>query len=110
MVRGKELRDRVLDAAEELTGIAYLKKDGQLMIDAFTLAIEKALAEGKDIDIRGFGRFKVHSYPERVVTWTDGETHTIPPRNGVKFAPGKRLKREIAQGIVRPAERTVRDA
>lgn len=104
MIRGKDLRDRVLDAAEELTGIAYLKKDGELMIDAVVLAIEKALVEGEDIEIRGFGKFKVHSYPEREVTWTDGIRRVIPPRLGVKFSPGNRLKREVAQGIIRPVE------
>lgn len=104
MIRLDEFRKRVLDAAEELTGITYLKKDGELMVDAVFLAIEKALSEGEDIEIRGFGKFRIHNYPERKVTQKDGKVYIVPPVAGVKFVPGNRLKREVAQGIIRPVE------
>lgn len=108
MVRNKELRDLVLDAAEDLTGISYLKKDGQLMIDAVFMAIETALANGDDVEVRGFGQFRIHDYPGRTVRWVDGTERIVTPRRGVKFSPGSTLKRVAAQGIVRPSEKVVK--
>lgn len=103
MVNTKQLVRRVLEMAEELSGVKYRVKDGELMVDAVKLAIEKALAEGEEVALYGFGSFKVHEYPERT-TNIHNKTYVIPPRKGVKFAPGKRLRREVAEGIFQPFE------
>lgn len=105
VIKGQAFRDKVLDAAEELTGTRYYKKDGELMIDAVFLAIEKALVSGEEVDLRGFGRFRIHTYAPRRLVGLYGEDIQIAPYNGVKFVPGQRLKREVAQGIIRPVER-----
>ena len=48
----KVFTDRVLDAAREITGITYYKKDAQLMVDAVLLALEQTLANGESISFR----------------------------------------------------------
>ena len=97
MINNKQFVRRVLEMAEHLSGVKYRVKDGELMVDAVKFAIEKALAEGEDISLHGFGAFKVHEYPERQATINE-QTYNIPPRKGVKFSPGKRLRDEVANG------------
>lgn len=103
MVNSKQLTKRVLEMAEQLSGVKYRVKDGELMLDAVKLAIEKALSEGEDVSLYGFGVFKVHQYPERQAS-INGNTYTIPPRSGVKFSPGKRLRDQVANGVFQPLE------
>lgn len=104
-MNGREFRDRVLDAAEELTGVAYLKKDGDLMVDAVLLAIEKALANGEEVHLHGFGDFKIRDHHGRESKWIDGTIRTVKPYRSIQFYPGARLKREVTQGIIRPVEK-----
>lgn len=100
----KKFRDLVLDSAREITGINYFKKDGTMMIDAVVLALEKALVSGEDVELFGFGKFKVSASKPRKVTGIDGKTYDIQSHNVVTFKPSSRLKRDVAQGILRPAE------
>lgn len=101
MITKNEFRDMVLDAAYELTGVHYLKKDGAMMVDAVTMAIEKVLVDGDCVDLRGLGRFKVVTIPERTIKALDGKSYTVPEHKAPRFAPAAKLKRNVAQGIMR---------
>ena len=107
-LKGNDFRKLVLQAAEELTGQRFFKKDGDLIVDSFVLAVQTAIANGDSVKIKGFGRFGVHDYPGRKVRWVDGTERDVAPRRGVKFTPGTTLKRIAAQGIIRPAETAVK--
>lgn len=100
----KVFANRVLEAAREITGITYYKKDSQLMVDAFLLAMEQTLANGETVSFRGFGKFEVYESPARTCRNATG-VYEVPAKNVVKFRPGKRLKMEVAQGFVQPVER-----
>ena len=104
VISTKEFTNRVLQAAREITGITYYKKDSQMMVDAFLLALEQTLANGETISFRGFGKFEVYETSSRVYRNSNG-VFEVPERNVVKFRPGKRLKMEVAQGFVQPVER-----
>lgn len=104
IIHNDELVNRVLSAAKEITGISYYKKDGQLMVDAVVLAIEQTLVNGEGVSLRGFGQFEPRMTAPRKVTTPRGDTYDVPPVQIVKFKPGMRLKREVAQGIIRPVE------
>lgn len=74
------------------------KKDAahalQLVIDG----VEKALAAGKDVNILGFGKFKVDHVPERQGRNPGkNEVITISARNRVSFAAGATLKAAVNQ-------------
>ena len=99
-----EIVKRVLAAAKDITGIEYYKKDGQLMLDSVILAIEQTLANGEGVYLKGFGQFNVRMTKPRQVTNPMGTIYDVPAIQIVKFKSGKRLKREVAQGIIRPAE------
>ena len=100
VLRNKEIKRLVLEAAEELTGNRYRKSDANLMLDATVYAIEKALADGNDVAIHGFGRFVVHHYKDREIVNPKGERAILPAYKGVKFHAGDRLRREVAEGYI----------
>lgn len=100
-MKKNELRDAVLASAYELTGNKYLKKDGEMMIDALIMTLEKALVNGEDVELRGFGKFKTVLSPARTISAIDGKQYDIPAHNIVRFTPAARLKRNVAQGIIR---------
>ncbi len=48
------------DLVEEIASrIGFTQVDTKVIVESFLDAISKALAEGKNIEIRGFGRFKL---------------------------------------------------
>lgn len=97
----KEFRDLVLDSAKELTGETYLKRDGELMINAVSLALEKVLVNADEVELPGLGKFKTSMNNPRQVKGIDGKTHDIAARRVVAFKPSISLKRSVAQGIFR---------
>lgn len=101
MVNKNDFRDLVLEAAYELTGVHYLKKDGAMMIDALIMAIEKVLVSGDSVDLRGLGKFKVVNIPERTIKALNGEYYTVPEHKAPRFTAAAKLKRDVAQGILR---------
>ena len=100
----KVFTDRVLDAAREITGITYYKKDAQLMVDAVLLALEQTLANGESISFRGFGCFEARTLLPRTIT-NQFDTYEVPEKKVPRFRPGARLRQEVAQGFVQPVER-----
>lgn len=60
--------------------------------------IIKALAEGKKVELRNFGVFKVKSRKSRMGrNPRTGEAVSVPPRKVVVFKPGLIMKRDVKQ-------------
>lgn len=60
--------------------------------------ISKALADGNDVNITGFGKFKVAHRPERQGrNPANGEPLTIKASNQVTFSVGAGLKQSVNQ-------------
>lgn len=58
--------------------------------------IIKVLADGKRIELRNFGVFKVKSRRSRIGrNPRTGETVSVPPRKVVVFRPGLVMKRDV---------------
>jgi len=53
------------------------------------------LSAGRDVDIRGFGRFEVRTWPARDNHLLGGGTKRLPERRYVKFRTGETLKRRV---------------
>jgi len=54
----------IVDAIAERTGLTQV--DTKVIVECFLDSIGKSLREGKNIEIRGFGRFKVKEKKARV--------------------------------------------
>ena len=54
----------IVDAIAERTGLTQV--DTKVIVECFLDSIGKSLCEGKNIEIRGFGRFKVKEKKARV--------------------------------------------
>ena len=50
----------LVEQVAEAIGPGITKKDCALVVDGFLNAVKLALANGENIEIRGFGTFKVH--------------------------------------------------
>ena len=58
--------------------------------------MSEALAEGKRIEIRGFGGFDLHHRPPRIArNPKTGETVTLPAKVALHFKPGKDMKDRV---------------
>ncbi len=76
------------------TGI--VRKDVSLAVDAFLEAVKDSLKEGKHIEIRGFGTYKLKMRKERIGRNPKTEEKVIVPERTVptfKFSRG--LKQEV---------------
>ena len=69
------------------------------IINTFCQSIEKALIEGKKIEIRGFGVFFIKKIKEKYSARNPktGELIYVPEKNKVRFRPSKKLKKFINQ-------------
>jgi len=85
--------DLVKDVSNE-TGI--IRKDVSLSVDAFLEAIKDSLKNGKHIEIRGFGTFKLKIRKERIGRNPKTEEKVIIPSRVVPtFKFSKSLKKDI---------------
>ena len=86
-------KDLSIAVAETL---ATTKTEGINAVNAVSEEIQKALSEGKTIDIAGFGKFEILNKPERdgINPFTK-EKIVIPAKNAVKFKPSKALKDSV---------------
>jgi integration host factor subunit beta len=93
--------DLVQQAADAI-GPGVTKKDCALVVDAFLNAIKDALAEHKNIEIRGFGTFKVRERKSRLArNPRTGDPVEVPPRAVPVFKPSKDLRALVEE---RPLE------
>lgn len=76
------------------TGI--IRKDVALSVDAFLEAVKDAMKEGKHIEIRGFGTFKLKIRKERIGRNPKTEEKvTVPARVVPTFKFSKGFKDEV---------------
>ena len=73
------------------------KYDIEVVIDTFCKDIEKALKDGRKIELRGFGNFFIKKVKEKYSARNPktGELIYIPEKNKVRFRPSKNLKKLI---------------
>jgi integration host factor subunit beta len=95
----------LVEQVAEAIGPGVTKKDCALVVDAFLNAVKQAMAEGQNIEIRGFGTFKVRPRKSRVArNPRTGDSVEVPTRAVPVFKPSKqlRLRVEQASSNVRP--------
>jgi len=82
-----ELISKLAEAA------AIKKSEAGLVVEAFTEAVQAALAAGEDVALKGFGTFAVASRKARTGrNPKTGAAIAIPAQKTPKFKPGKALK------------------
>ena len=69
----------------------------EIVIDTFCDTIAKALVEGRNVEIRGFGSFLVKKIKEKYYARNPktGELIYVPEKNNIRFKSSKNLKRLI---------------
>ena len=92
----------LVQLASEAIGPGITKKDCAVVVDAFLNSIKDAMAEHKNIEIRGFGTFKVRERKSRLArNPRTGDPVEVPPRAVPVFKPSKELRAMVAE---RPLE------
>ena len=69
------------------------KDDFETIIDAFCSGLEKALKDGKNIELRGFGKRISEKYSAR--NPKTGKLIYVPEKNKIRFKVSKKLKELI---------------
>ena len=65
----------------------------KIAVDAFLSSISSSLIEGKDVEIRGFGSFRIRQWNSRVgLNPKTGRKVFISAKKATYFRPGKKLK------------------
>ena len=81
----------IVDTIATATGLT--KVETEAVVDGFISTVINAMKEGKNIEIRGFGSFKVKKRKGRVArNPRTGEPIQISASNQPKFKAGKGLK------------------
>tara|TARA_B100001027_G_C16039117_1_gene229072 strand:+ start:277 stop:558 length:282 start_codon:yes stop_codon:yes gene_type:complete len=73
------------------------KDDFENIIDSFCSGLEKALKDGKNIELRGFGTFFVKRISEKYSARNPktGKLIYVPEKNKIRFKVSKKLKELI---------------
>ncbi|OQX89895.1 MAG: hypothetical protein B6D65_00800 [candidate division Zixibacteria bacterium 4484_93] len=81
----------LVERVAEMTG--FTKTETAVICESFLEAIKEALIEGRRIEIRRFGTFKVKERKSRIArNPRTGETVRIPTRYAPVFKPSKEFK------------------
>ena len=89
-----DLVEQVADAI----GPGITNKDCALVVDGFLNAVKLALANGENIEIRGFGTFKVRRRKTRTArNPRTGDAVEVPSRSVPVFKPSKHLRARVAR-------------
>ena len=87
----------LVDEISDRTKIS--KSETATIVDQLLNAISRALSEGKHIEIRGFGTFRVKDRKSRIArNPRTGEAVPVPPRKVPVFKVSKELKDMVSQG------------
>ena len=88
----------LVEQVAEAIGPGVAKRDCALVIDGFLGAVRQALASGDNIEIRGFGTFKVRRRKSRLArNPRTGESVDVPARMVPVFKPSKHMREEVAR-------------
>lgn len=80
-------------------GPGITKKDTALVVDGLLNAIKQSLAGHNNIELRGFGTFKVRQRKARVArNPRTGERVEVPARMVPVFKPSKDMRGKVADG------------
>ncbi len=86
-----ELVERLAQAFPQL-----LPRDVELAVKTLLDTMSQALAEGKRIELRGFGSFVMHHRPPRQGrNPKSGEAVMVPEKHIPHFKPGKELRERV---------------
>jgi integration host factor subunit beta len=95
--------DLVEQVAEGI-GPGITKKDCALVVDGLLNAIKAALADHENIEIRGFGTFKVRERRSRVArNPRTGERVDVAARAVPVFKPSKDLREQVEEAALQRA-------
>lgn len=86
---------------ERLSRKGYTKRDAGVIMDDFIKTLEEALVDGDSVMFHGFGSFEIRERAERKSKGLNSEDIVIPSYKTAHFTPGKRLRREIKEGLIR---------
>ena len=90
------------DFITRLAHKGYTKSQASIIMDDFIRTLEEILVEGESVMFRGFGTFDVRERSEREsIDPQTKERIIIPSYRTPKFTPGKLLKREVKEGLIR---------
>ncbi|HSH76702.1 MAG TPA: HU family DNA-binding protein, partial [Longimicrobiales bacterium] len=83
----------LVEQVAEAIGPGVTKKDCALVVDGFLNAVKLALANGDNIEIRGFGTFKIRRRKTRMArNPRTGEPVQVAARPVPVFKPSKELR------------------
>ncbi|WHQ47088.1 MAG: HU family DNA-binding protein [Candidatus Midichloria sp.] len=75
------------------------KSESEKFINSFITVVKKALQEGREIKLVGFGSYKVKDVPAKEVRNPQtGEKMKVPATRKPKFFPGSELKKAVNSG------------
>ncbi|MGH7572461.1 MAG: HU family DNA-binding protein [Gemmatimonadota bacterium] len=95
--RDRMTKADLVEQIAEATGLT--KKDTAVVVDGFLEAVKQALAREQNIEIRGFGSFKVkRRRPRKARNPRTGESVHVPGRTVPTFKPSKELKELVMEG------------
>ena len=88
----------LVEQVAEAIGPGVTKKDCALVVDGLLNAIKAAMAEHENIEIRGFGTFKVRERKSRVArNPRTGDRVEVPARVVPVFKPSKDLREQVME-------------
>ena len=88
----------LVEQVAEAIGPGITKKDCALIVDGLLNAVKRALANGENIEIRGFGTFKVKKRKSRMArNPRTGEGVRVLSRTVPVFKPSKHLRARVRQ-------------
>ena len=88
----------LVEQVAEAIGPGITKKDCALVVDGFLNAVKRAMVEGDNIEIRGFGTFKVRRRKSRMArNPRTGDPVKVPARALPVFKPSKHFSGKVAR-------------
>ncbi len=82
----------LVDQVAKAIGPGITKRDCALVVDGFLNAVKQALIKGNNIEIRGFGTFKLrHRRPRLGRNPKTGEPVPVPARTTAVYKPSRLL-------------------
>jgi integration host factor subunit beta len=92
-----DLVELVTDAISQTSGPMISKKDCARVVDSFLDAIKEALRDQKNIEVRGFGTFKIRQRKTRMArNPRTGAPVEVSARPVPVFKPSKELRAMVA--------------
>jgi integration host factor subunit beta len=100
-----DLVERVTEQISRTAGPMISKKDCARVVDAFLEAIKEALQNQKNIEVRGFGTFKIRRRKTRMArNPRTGDPVEVAARPVPVFKPSKELRALVADETTPEAE------